>query len=242
MKSKEELIDIWLDTEQRVFNNEYPSKLQCYLSTSEREFEPYNREHSPVIEVINEDCVEVARNLSQKGKTCILNMASYKHPGGGVRRGSMAQEEELARRSNLMFGLPEKYYHLSKTSYIYTKDVTFFKDRNYQIIPSFTCDVITIAAINLNNLERPNNYPAATIQKIKTMLYDPALHGCENLVLSAFGCGVFKNDPTEVANLFKLVMDGGYSKSFKNISFAILNDRNSVGSNFEIFENILTTK
>ena len=240
MRSKEKLIEVWLDTEGRVFNNEYPSKLQCYLSTSEREFLPSEGNNNTLIEVVNEDCVEVAKKLSEKGKTCILNMASYKHPGGGVRRGSMAQEEELARRSNLVFGLPEKYYHLSKTSYIYTKGVTFFKDSNYEIIPSFTCDVISIAAINLNNLERPNNYLAATIQKIKTMLSDPAIHGCENLVLSAFGCGVFKNDPTEISNLFKLVMDGGYSKPYKNITFAILNDRNSVGSNFEIFENILT--
>ena len=242
MKSKDELIEVWLDTEKRIKEEEYPSRFECYMGNSKvREYPPrVDVPYNTPIKVLNEDCVEVARKLSLSGRTCILNMASYKRPGGGVKKGSMAQEEELARRSNLVFCLPEKYYHLGKTHYIYTKDVTFFKDRNYEIIPSFQADVITIAAINLNELDRPEDYTNIMTGKIMSMLFDPIIHGCENIVLSAFGCGVFKNDPDEVASLFKSILDSGYSKIYKNITFAILNDKNSVGSNFEIFEKILT--
>lgn len=51
-------------------------------------------------------------------------------------------------------------------------------------------------------------------------------HDC--IVLSAFGCGVYANPPTHVAELFKEVI---YSKDFVNryrmIVFAILGDANS---------------
>ena len=180
----------------------------------------------------------VAERLSKLGRTCMLNMASYKHPGGGVMRGAMAQEEELSRRSNLMLDLTTYEYPLSLNEFIYSKDVTFFKDGNYQLMDSFDCHVITIASINLNGLPMPKNYEAIMRTKIRTMIVEAQINGCENLVLSAFGCGVFKNDPYVVAQYFKdeLVHLGAY---FDNVVFAIINDRNSVGSNYEIFNEVL---
>ena len=127
-KSKEELIAIWQDTESRF--TDYPFKIDGYetkskdikfLSTT-NVFKniPYGQHLQAVptnvcnVSVQNQDCMVVANELSKLGKTCMLNMASYKHPGGGVTRGSMAQEEELARRSNMMMGLTLYDYPLSK--------------------------------------------------------------------------------------------------------------------------------
>ena len=166
-------------------------------------------------------------------------MASYKKPGG-VRNGSMAQEEELARRSNLVWGLPQELYPLLVNDYIYTKDVTFFKNKYYGIIDSFKCDVITMAALNIREDVIPKSYESIMVNKISNMLWTPYNNGCKNIVLSAFGCGVFGNDPRFVANLFKKILDQGFLSLYDNISFAILNDSNSVGSNFEIFKNILS--
>ena len=70
------------------------------------------------------------------------------------------------------------------------------------------------------------------------MLMMPQKQGCRNLVLSAFGCGVFKNDPYFVSEIFKYYLEG-YASYYDNIVFSILNDKNSVGSNFEIFKKIL---
>jgi uncharacterized protein (TIGR02452 family) len=239
MKKREDLIEVWLDTERRVINGEYPHNLTYRGSSSKGSAFFSNRnKYDTKISVENRDCIDVANDLVKTGKTCMLNMASYKHPGGGVKKGSMAQEEELARRSNLMWGLPIDAYPMKMTTVIYTNDVTFFKDSNYQIMPSFECDVITIAAINLNGLNMPEDYEELMYDKICTMIFQAHMANCDNLVLSAFGCGVFKNDPTYVATLFKKALEE-YPGLFKNVSFAILNDRNSVGSNYEIFHNIM---
>jgi len=242
-KSKEELMAIWVDTESRF--SDYEFKIESYRTKSKDiKFIPlYKLDKSYIssecnITVQNQDCMVVANELSKLGKTCMLNMASYKHPGGGVIRGAMSQEEELARRSNMMMGLTLHGYPLAKNDVIYLNDVTFFKDGNYSLITPFDCDVITIAAINLNNLAKPADYEELTLHKIKNMLTEPAVNGCSNLVLSAFGCGVFKNDPTYIASVFKSVIND-VSYLYDNIAFAVINDKNSVANNYEIFKSII---
>jgi uncharacterized protein (TIGR02452 family) len=239
MARTDELISVFVDTVDKIESGEYPKELEFNLlgliDVNGEDYTPYKRNNC-VIRVDNRDCIEVANELSKLGQTCMLNMASPKTPGGGVRRGSMAQEEELARRSNLIYGLPEECYPLDVTEFLYTKDVTFFKDKYYQLIPDFKCDVITMAAFNLNNTVLPKEYQSITELKIRNMLWIPSEMGCENLVLSAFGCGVFKNDPYYISELFKKYLDSGFASLYKSITFAIINDRNSVGSNFEIFK------
>lgn len=242
MASKEQLTHVFNDTVNLIESGKYSDNLPNELLDNKK-INLKVTKSSCNITVDNEDCIKIANNLSLSGKTCLLNMASYKRPGGGVRNGSMAQEEELCRRSNLIYGLPNEYYPLSVNQFIYTEGVTFFKDKHYNIMDSFDCDVITMAAINLNNgtpfVSKPKSYESDMINKIKNMLWYPSTKGCNNLVLSAFGCGVFRNDPNYVANLFLDILNSGYSCLYKNISFAIINDRNSVSSNFEIFKKII---
>ena len=58
------------------------------------------------IEVINQDCLIAAQELTRKGKNvAVLNMASFQIPGGGVLKGSGAQEENIFRRTNLFKSL-----------------------------------------------------------------------------------------------------------------------------------------
>ena len=239
MSKKQHLIDVFIDSENRVNNGEYNKDLKCVLKIFDKTlvkdplFKVTNANGS--ITVQNIDCIEAARQLSLKGKTCMLNMASYKKPGGGVRSGAMAQEEELSRRSNLVFGLNSHFYPLGLNSYLYTQNVTFFKDRYYQIVDSFDCDIITIAAVNLNHNIGTKEYHDLTDEKIKSMIYEPYLHGCRNLVLSAFGCGVFRNDPEYISIVFDRYVP--LMKSlYDNVVFAILNDHNSVANNYSIFE------
>jgi uncharacterized protein (TIGR02452 family) len=228
---KEQLIKVWKDTESLF--SEYPtprigSKISINLSKKVTK-----------ITVINEDCIEVARLLAERkdGKVCMLNMASYKHPGGGVKRGTMSQEEELARRSNLMHELSKFSYPLDIDELIYIEDVSFFKNKNYDVIPSFICDVISVPAINLNGVPRPDNYEEIMVAKIEAIFDEAYKAGCKHIVLSAFGCGVFKNDPAEVAKMFSQVIKSGSSKFFDTITFAIFDDKNSNGKNFETFKN-----
>ena len=61
-------------------------------------------------------------------------------------------------------------------------------------------------------------------ERIERILTAFELNRDENLVLGAFGCGVFRNNPIEVANTFKqLLQSNRFEHSFKRIIFAITN-------------------
>ena len=250
MKQREDLIKIFDDTEllvEKAFDTSLISVKEPFDITPVK---PYGCKGTKqgLVTVDNIDCVTVAQTLSYSGKTCILNMASHYSPGGGVRNGARAQEEELCRRSNLIYGLEhndnDKLYPIKESEYIYTRGVTFFKDSNYMVCEPFELDVLTIPAINRNKekdkwlFEGPEDtYQLLMENKILQTITKPFDEGCENLVLSAFGCGVFKNDPKYVSSVYrKFLFDYNARRFFKRISFAILNDSNSVGTNFEIFK------
>lgn len=204
------------------------------------------------IYVVNSDCLEVARNLVAKGfKTCVLNMASFLCPGGGVERGSSAQEEELFRRTNLFqslyqfhpvgehYGINQKreQYPLEKTyGAIYTPFVTVFKDgvgRGYELMDNpFVIDVVSVPAIKNPSLDASGNFTEWVLDTTKKKIYqmlDLAIMGHNNaIVLSAFGCGAYKNPPKAMARVFKTILSAErYKRAFNRVVFAILDDRNA---------------
>ena len=115
---------------------------------------------------------DAAKAYSDK-KVCVLNFASASNPGGGVTKGSTAQEECLCRCSTLYFSLNTKemwdgFYSphrnagnpLHNDDIIYTPDVTVFKSdtANPTLLPKkdwYKVNVITCAAPNLR--ENPSN-------------------------------------------------------------------------------------
>lgn len=191
------------------------------------------------ISLVKTDTVSLLQTLKGKGKTCVLNMASYKRPGGGVLKGSVAQEECLYRSSNLPINEDViKYYPLANDEALYVKDVTFFKDYHYNLMEPIVCDVITIAALNLN--EDAQKYDAEIMRnKIRLMLSLAAKNECDNIILGAWGSGVFKNDPVNVAIMFKEQIK---HFSIPNIYFAIINDSNSVSDNYNVYKDVLFIK
>ena len=77
-------------------------------------------------------------------------------------------------------------------------------------------------------------------------IFDVALdNGVEVLVLGAFGCGAYKTPPTEMAKLFKEVIESDkYKGAFKVIHFAIINLASTNGGhnpqgNFKPFKDVL---
>lgn len=240
---KQKLVKVFRDTLEFCKDEKLNKAKTEKISNWEKKI--YFPKTEPIVKVINKDCVEVAYDLSLKGKTCVLNMANAFNRGGGVERGSMAQEEELCRRSNLWYSLRPSFYPLGETEFIYSKNIKFLKDKYYDLFLNdntidysiFKCDVITIAAINLRNSKiKKSAYESITKNKIQQMLLYPAQRGCKNLVLSAFGCGAFMNNPIFMSKTFKSLMK---ELPYENITFAILDDANSKAngiSNFETFK------
>ena len=192
------------------------------------------------IQVVNSDSVSALTEWCKIGKTAVLNMASYKRPGGGVINGARAQEECLFRCSNLGHVISTDFYPLQDNEILWTKDAIFFKDVNYAYMKDVSVDVITIAAPNLNGLGRFHkmpNYEELTKDKIRLMLSMAIKNNIDNIILGAWGCGVFGNKPDRMAKMFKDVLDEGYK--FNNVIFAIINDHNSVGNNYNEFKKVI---
>ena len=64
----------------------------------------------------------------------------------------------------------------------------------------------------------------------------------DSIVLGAFGCGAFRNDPEIVAQAYKNVLPE-YVNNFKNIEFAVIltcgNGSNLGGSNVETYNDFI---
>ena len=179
----------------------------------------------------------------------ILNFASYKHPGGGFLAGAIAQEECLCQESNLyniLIQFKEKFYEpnqkrLNKGLYnnnlIYIPNVLFFKNNK-----TLACDVITCAAPNKKMAKERYNMSDNIIYKVMEdridhILYSAYKNKVDCLILGAFGCGVFSNDPKDVATIFKNLLEIKYNKTFKKVVFAIPN-KNRNNNNYKIFYNV----
>ena len=206
------------------------------------------------VNVFNADCLYAAGVLSQYGKkVCVLNMASFKHPGGGVWSGSAAQEENLFRRTNLFRSL----YQFDSIDYIlthvdeqitgvyplhpdfgaiYSKGVTVFRDSEnteYELRETpFVIDVVSVSAIKHPQLTDDGKFnrrdKIRTKNKIRTMLNLCIVNGVEYPILGAFGCGAYGTPPEEMAKAFKEVLfDEEYVKCFREVTFAIIDDKNS---------------
>ena len=203
--------------------------------------------------LVNADTVSVLfKAYSKYGTTSkygVLNFASYKYPGGGFIKGSKAQEECLCHESTLYNVLKEfdstfyrynrsrTYYGLYSNRSIYTPNIIFERDD----IP-MSANVISIAAPNIAAIKRSNRpvsdkYIKEAIDgRILTIIYLANKFNIETLVLGAFGCGVFNNDPEYIAKSFMKQIKQ-YSNT-KNIIFAIPYSNHNK-SNFLAFDSVL---
>ena len=181
-------------------------------------------------------------------KVTVLNFASSTSPGGGVENGASAQEECLCRVSTLYPCLKaqaawEKFYGphraapnpLHNDDIIYTQDVVVLKDDDYNVLSSpFRVDVITCAAPNLR--EKPSNrynrndgdavhislerLMELHLKRAHKILSAAAANNAEVLILGAFGCGAFRNDPAVVAASYQQALPQ-FLNHFKTIEFAV---------------------
>jgi uncharacterized protein (TIGR02452 family) len=73
------------------------------------------------------------------------------------------------------------------------------------------------------------------VARMERVLKVAMAHQCDALVLGAFGCGVFRNEPADVARWWgELLSKGPYKWAFKRVTFAVL-DRTG-GNNIQAFE------
>jgi uncharacterized protein (TIGR02452 family) len=194
---------------------------------------------SAAISISDETTLDAAHSvLSQTGFVpTILNFASAKHPGGGFQNGSLAQEEDIAYRSCLYTVLSAKpeYYRESLRDLrgglyfdkmIYTEGLVVIRDADYRLSAPWTCNCITAPAPNrgaaLANGIAEEEIDQVMAHRIDAILKLAARKDAAALILGAFGCGVFKNDPRKVAQHFHTsLIETGYQTQFQHVRFAI---------------------
>ncbi|KUN82493.1 hypothetical protein AQJ66_22035 [Streptomyces bungoensis] len=200
---------------------------------------PEAREAETVVEVTGESSLEAARRLAG-APVAVLNFASARNPGGGYLNGAQAQEEALCRASALYTCLLEArgfYDHhrahrdpFYSDRVIHSPAVPVFGDDRGGLLPEpYLAGFLTAAAPNAGVVrrtapERAGELPAALARRAERVLEAAAAQGYRRLVLGAWGCGVFRNDPAQVAGAFRgLLGPGGrFARTFAHVVFGVL--------------------
>lgn len=184
------------------------------------------------VSVVNSDALSVARQHAER-RPLVLNFASATHPGGGWLSGARAQEESIARSSGLVPCLEGRdiYTHnrqqqdaVYSDHVIWSPGVPVFREHHGALMEApFACGMLTAAAVNRRRLEarRFAEADAAMAERIDRVIHVAAVHGHPVLVLGAWGCGAFRNDPAVVAQQFKQALrslDG----AFEDVIFAVV--------------------
>lgn len=264
---REENVNVFLDTEKLVKERKNLAEAVKY-STKNQILIPEYMQVSDMMPAYENNKNSLARNadiiVSKKRsyeaasaykdkKVCVHNFASATNPGGGVTKGSSAQEECLCRCSTLFFNLNTSdmwggFYSphraaknpIHNDDCIYTPDVVVFKTDTAvpKLMPEsewYKVNVVTCAAPNLrlmpsNGMNSGDGICCASVsdeelyelhvKRLKRIMDVAVAGGNEVIILGAFGCGAFENNPEVVAKASKEVATN-YKNCFDVIEFAV---------------------
>lgn len=182
---------------------------RVYYNLPEIGFYPAN-ENMDNVTLMNTDTISAIAKLDE-ADLCVLNFASFTHPGGNFLGGAMAQEEALCHSSTLYNILEQKtdFYErnnvdtkkgLYSDRAIYTPSVLFFTEDGNKTASVITCAAPNRASAQKENI--PDQCIDLTLERRILFMYSIAKNErVKTLLLGAWGCGVFGNDPKEVCRL-----------------------------------------
>lgn len=209
----------------------------------------------PRIELTDESTGEAARRLvvtEGVREVAALNFASARNPGGGFLTGAKSQEEDLARASALYPCLITQwpYYEANRaaTSFTYTDHliysprVPFFRDERWQLVDEpWPVSIVTAPAPNAGEAHRhgesERRVADALDRRAAMVLRAMASQEHRTVILGAWGCGVFRNDPRAVAEAFARWLRGPLGAAFDRVVFAVY-ERGADGPNRRAFASV----
>ncbi|MFE4060684.1 TIGR02452 family protein [Streptomyces sp. NPDC059096] len=218
-----------------------------------------DRSAAVAVTVTGESSTEAARRLTAAAPgapVAVLNFASARNPGGGYLNGAQAQEEALCRASALyttLRAVPEFYaHHRADRDPFYTDRVihspgvpVFRDDRGRLLGTPYRVGFLTSPAPNAGVIARRapedvQRIPAALAARAERVLETAVAGGYRRLVLGAWGCGVFRNDPAAVADAFRALLTGAgrFAGAFDETVFAVL-DRTPDATTLGAFRRVL---
>ncbi|MCD7892337.1 MAG: TIGR02452 family protein [Erysipelotrichaceae bacterium] len=234
---------------QQNYNQEITYAIEhTHIYDENNYFKHIYSNHQSIIKVLDCTTTQAIIDANHAKHICALNFASFKNPGGGFYNGAMAQEEALCHDSflyNVLSQFVDAYYRINRKDLnhslyynraLYSQNIFFFDE----VSNHYQTDILTCAAPNYREASRQGISKEVNndiLKKRSQYLLDIASkEKAEVLILGAWGCGVFQQDPYTMATIFKeLIAD----YDFDEIIFAVPKGRNH---NYEAFKEIIDEK
>ena len=248
----------YINEEEALYDSIEYSKRESEVIKADEYYDLENADREGRIKVTQSKSLEAAMRYAEDDTTsdrliAVLNFASAVNPGGGVERGSSAQEEDICRCTTLFPVLTQpslamSFYEpnrkarnpLHTDDLIYSPDIVIIRsddDAMERLDPDEWCkvDIITCAAPDLRpprpDRFHPNIKPEPVhitrdelyelhLTRAQHILNVAAGQGVDILILGAFGCGAFMNDPAIVARAYADALRE-YAQYFDVIEFAV---------------------
>ncbi|MEM6782352.1 MAG: TIGR02452 family protein [Bacteroidota bacterium] len=236
------VVDIKATQADAVAHTELLTPDDCAAVQRAVEAQPTGSGTGPVtlapVTLANEKTQQAAQRMSADGPVCVLSFASARNVGGGFMNGAKAQEEDLHRCAGAYRCLETArgYYEANRatSSLLYTDHLIYAPrvpwvrvDGRTLLEEPFLASIITAPAPNAGeHLRRyPNGHAAIreTLHRRAGYVLATAItRGERRLVLGAWGCGVFRNDPSEVAAVWHDWLVGrGWQQHFEQVHVAV---------------------
>jgi hypothetical protein len=219
------------------------------LSNLDRWREQSAESHSVLrVEVLPGDWGEVTRSLTAKYGKCfaVLNMANPDVPGGAYAEGAVAQEENMFRRTDCHFQVShEEYdpttdcYHPATTRLLLAQDGRVYldfqkprvcirgpedrssRDLGYRWLSDDEVFAFLEMRASAQDLRGGLPFSQTEARRRISAQFDTLRdHGARHIVLSAWGCGAFRNPADQVARIYREEIEKRAS-DFSVIAFAI---------------------
>lgn len=256
----------WCQSEPKLKNaiNASVSGQKIIYEKDDVSVDPNHRYDSKANIIVSKKRSYEAASAYKGQKVCVHNFASATTPGGGVVKGSSAQEECLCRTSTLYFCINTQdmwdgFYNphrrdldnIHNGDLIYTPDVFVIKSdtaqpKRLQEKDWYKVDVITLAAPKLRGGARHGEKPRSVTDKELLQIHETRMrrfcdvaksNGAEVLILGAFGCGAYMNPVNVVVQAMKNVVDD-YLYDFRTIEFAVYCSPQD-DQNYKVFERVM---
>jgi len=221
-------------------------------------------DREPRLTISTMTTAEACQHFAQdrRNVVCALNFANGAVCGGGYKNGATAQEEDLCRQcptlySTLYNATKEGLYPFGPSTCqsasapakysdaLYTAGIALARgsmEEGYPLLleeQQVTVSMVAAAAPNIRFAKEVAE-PELIYNTIKTIFIAPRYTQPEvnTLILGAFGCGAFGNDPKEIAELFvRALISDNFGPLYKEVHFAIPKLA-PTDNNYEVFAQV----
>eukprot|EP00759_Apiculatamorpha_spiralis_P046512 PhF_6_TR42853/c0_g1_i1/m.64907 len=180
------------------------------------------------------------KNIPGCKHVAVLNFASDTNPGGGYKSNQRGtQEESNCRRSSLPLCLESAPYPIGATGVIYSPQVVVFRSNEksgYTLLPDPYHVGVISAALRQCDVTVPKQR-IELLTKIDGVLRCAVHNQHDCVVLGAWGCGAFGNDPKDIALAHSEIVNSYVGQNgLETVIFAI-----PKGVNFDAFKEIFSS-